>query len=36
MGEWRASDALTGFSAPPKLANPKKVAIGRSELLGKK
>lgn len=36
MGEWSASEALTGFSDPPKLANPKKAAIGRSELLGKR
>ena len=36
MGEWSASDALTGFSDPPTLANPKKGAIGRSELLGKR
>jgi len=36
MGEWSASEALTGFSDPPKLANPKKAAIGRSELPGKR
>ena len=36
MGEWSASEALTGFSDPPKVANPKKAAIGRSELLGKR
>ncbi len=32
MGEWNASDALTGFSTPAKLANPAKAIIGRSEL----
>ena len=36
MGEWSASEALTDFSPPPKLANPKKGTIGRSELLGKR
>lgn len=35
IGEWNASEALTGFSEPPKLKRPKTV-IGRSELLGKK
>jgi serine/threonine-protein kinase HipA len=36
MGEWSASDALTGFSEPPKLKNPKKEVVGHSELLGKR
>jgi len=36
MGEWDAGEALTDFSEPPKLANPKKAVIGRSELLGKR
>jgi serine/threonine-protein kinase HipA len=36
MGEWSAGEALTGFSDPPKLANPKKAATGRSELPGKR
>lgn len=35
MGEWRAGAALTRF-APPKLKNPKKAAVGRSRLLGKR
>ena len=35
MGDWQPGDAMTGFSDPPKLENPKAV-IGRSELLGKK
>ena len=35
-GDWHAGEALTGFSGPPKLKNPKKTAIGRSELLGKR
>ena len=36
MGAWCPGKALTGFSAPPKLKNPKKTVVGRSELLGKK
>lgn len=34
LGAWPAGEALTGFSDPPKLDNPRTV-IGRSELLGK-
>lgn len=34
LGDWRSSEALTGFSDPPKLENPRTV-IGRSELLRK-
>ena len=36
MSEWNRSEALTGFSKPRKLKNPKKAAIGRSELLKKR
>ncbi len=36
MGAWSAGEALTGFSEPPKLTTPKKAAIGRSELPGKR
>ena len=36
MGAWRAGEALTGFSEPLKLKNPKKAAVGHSELLGKR
>ena len=36
MGAWIPSEALTGFSEPPKLKNPKKAATGHSELLGKR
>lgn len=36
MGEWRAGERLTDFPKPPKLKNPKKKTVGRSELLGKR
>ena len=36
MGEWRAGELLAGFSEPPKLKNPRKAAVGRSELQGKR
>jgi len=36
MGDWRPGKALTGFSEPPKMKNPKKIVVGRSELLGKR
>ena len=36
MGEWRAGEALTSLPEPPKLVNPKKAAVGRSELLRKR
>ena len=36
MSEWRAGEALTSFPEPPKLVNPKKAAVGRSELLRKR
>ena len=35
LGDWRCGDAMTGFSDPPKLENPRTV-IGRSALLGRK
>lgn len=35
LGDWKPGTALTGFSDPPKLENPKAV-IGRSELLGRR
>lgn len=35
LGDWAPSKAFEGFSAPPKLENPKAL-IGRSEGLGKK
>ena len=35
MGEWKPGDAMTGFSDPPKLDNPR-TEIGRSELLARK
>jgi serine/threonine-protein kinase HipA len=35
MGEWQPGDAMIGFSAPPKMDNPK-AEIGRSELLARK
>lgn len=35
LGDWNPDTAMTGFSDPPRLENPKMV-IGRSELLGKK
>jgi serine/threonine-protein kinase HipA len=35
MHEWKPSDAMTGFSDPPKLDNPK-IEIGRPELLARK
>lgn len=35
MGEWKPGDAMTGFSGPTKLDNPK-TEIGRSELLARK
>lgn len=34
LGHWNMSEALTGFTDPPKLENPKTV-IGRSELLAR-
>lgn len=36
MGDWRPGEALTGFSEPPKMKNPKKIVVGRSGLLGKR
>lgn len=36
MGEWRAGAALTRFSPPPKLKNPKEASVGRSPVLGKR
>ena len=35
VGEWRAGDALTGFSEPPKLDNPN-TTIGRSDGMGER
>jgi serine/threonine-protein kinase HipA len=34
LGSWQPGEAMTGFSDPPKLENPR-VVIGRSELLGR-
>lgn len=36
MSDWKPGEALMGFSGPPKLENPKKAKVGRSQLLGKR
>ncbi len=36
MSDWKPGEALVGFSEPPKLENPKKAKVGRSQLLGKR